>query len=106
MLSVKQRASFKIKDAKCRLHLRNKGKMEEASRILGQGLDWGPHPTGLSGHHTLPTSPLLCLARSPKTRWRPELWTEQGKRLLQAQGPRKSWDIPPPNNWYPTLKAN
>ncbi|XP_044110854.1 signal peptide, CUB and EGF-like domain-containing protein 3 isoform X1 [Neovison vison] len=37
VLSVKQRASFKIKDAKCRLHLRNKGKMEEASRILGQG---------------------------------------------------------------------
>ncbi|ELK33785.1 Signal peptide, CUB and EGF-like domain-containing protein 3, partial [Myotis davidii] len=37
VLLVKQRASFKIKDAKCRLHLRNKGKMEEASRILGPG---------------------------------------------------------------------
>ncbi|KAF6116042.1 signal peptide, CUB domain and EGF like domain containing 3 [Phyllostomus discolor] len=37
VLSVKQRASFKIKDAKCRLHLRNKSKMEEASRILGPG---------------------------------------------------------------------
>ncbi|XP_008150216.1 signal peptide, CUB and EGF-like domain-containing protein 3 isoform X1 [Eptesicus fuscus] len=37
VLAVKQRASFKIKDAKCRLHLRNKGKMEEASRILGPG---------------------------------------------------------------------
>lgn len=83
MLSVKQRASFKIKDAKCRLHLRNKGKMEEASRTLGQGLDWGPYPNGLSGHHTFPTPLLLCLlARSPKTHWRHELWTEQGKRLL------------------------
>lgn len=67
MLSVKQRASFKIKDAKCRLHLRNKGKMEEASRILGQGLDWGSHPNGLSGHHILPTPQLLCLARSKPT---------------------------------------
>ncbi|XP_040329208.1 signal peptide, CUB and EGF-like domain-containing protein 3 isoform X8 [Herpailurus yagouaroundi] len=37
VLSVKQRASFKIKDAKCRLHLRNKGKTEEASRIPGPG---------------------------------------------------------------------
>ncbi|XP_067609345.1 signal peptide, CUB and EGF-like domain-containing protein 3 isoform X2 [Pseudorca crassidens] len=37
VLTVKQRASFKIKDAKCRLHLRNKGKTEEASRILGPG---------------------------------------------------------------------
>ncbi|XP_057650462.1 signal peptide, CUB and EGF-like domain-containing protein 3 isoform X1 [Chionomys nivalis] len=36
-LSIKQRASFKIKDAKCRLHLRNKGKMEEGSRIPGPG---------------------------------------------------------------------
>ncbi|MEJ1270982.1 signal peptide CUB domain EGF-like 2 [Cricetulus griseus] len=37
VLSVKQRASFKIKDAKCRLHLRNKGKVEEASRMAGPG---------------------------------------------------------------------
>lgn len=43
MLPVKQRASFKIKDAKCRLHLRNKGKAEEASgRIPGPGLDLPP----------------------------------------------------------------
>lgn len=80
MLSVKQRASFKIKDAKCRLHLRNKGKMEEASRILGPGLDWGPYSNGLSGHHTPPTPQLLCLVRSPKTQWHRELWTEQGKK--------------------------
>lgn len=50
MLSIKQRASFKIKDAKCRLHLRNKGKTEEAGRIAGPGLDWGPHSNWLSGH--------------------------------------------------------
>lgn len=37
MLTVKQRASFKIKDAKCHLHLRNKGKTEETSRITGPG---------------------------------------------------------------------
>uniref|UniRef100_G1RB63 Signal peptide, CUB and EGF-like domain-containing protein 3 n=1 Tax=Nomascus leucogenys TaxID=61853 RepID=G1RB63_NOMLE len=37
VLSIKQRASFKIKDAKCRLHLRNKGKTEEAGRITGPG---------------------------------------------------------------------
>lgn len=46
MLTVKQRASFKIKDAKCHLHLRNKGKTEETSRITGPGLDWGPHSVG------------------------------------------------------------
>lgn len=69
MLAVKQRASFKIKDAKCRLHLRNKGKMEEASRILGPGLDWGPHSNRLSGLQTLPTPQLFCLVRSPKTHW-------------------------------------
>lgn len=82
MLSIKQRASFKIKDAKCRLHLRNKGKMEEASRILGPGLDWGPHSNGLSGHQTLPISQLFCLARSPKTHWHPELCKEQGQKQL------------------------
>ncbi|GAB1300786.1 Signal peptide, CUB and EGF-like domain-containing protein 3 [Apodemus speciosus] len=37
VLPVKQRASFKIKDAKCRLHLRNKGKAEGASRVPGPG---------------------------------------------------------------------
>ncbi|XP_076414485.1 signal peptide, CUB and EGF-like domain-containing protein 3 isoform X3 [Peromyscus maniculatus bairdii] len=36
-LSVKQRASFKVKDAKCRLHLRNRGRAEEASRAPGPG---------------------------------------------------------------------
>lgn len=44
-LSVKQRASFKVKDAKCRLHLRNRGRAEEASRAPGPGLDrtgWVP----------------------------------------------------------------
>lgn len=66
MLSIKQRASFKIKDAKCRLHLRNKSKMEEASRILGPGLDWGPHSSRLSAHQTLPSPQLLCLVRSQK----------------------------------------
>lgn len=69
MLSVKQRASFKIKDAKCRLHLRNKGKMEEASRILGPGLDWGPHSNRLSGHQALPAPQLFCLVRWPKSHW-------------------------------------
>ena len=82
VLTVKQRASFKIKDAKCRLHLRNKGKTEEASRILGPGLDWGPHSNGLSGHQTLPTPQLFCLVGSPKTHWHPEFWTEQGKKRL------------------------
>ncbi|KAL6082352.1 hypothetical protein STEG23_021507, partial [Scotinomys teguina] len=37
VLSVKQRASFKIKDTKCRLHLRNKGRVEEASKVPGPG---------------------------------------------------------------------
>ncbi|XP_066215685.1 signal peptide, CUB and EGF-like domain-containing protein 3 isoform X2 [Saccopteryx leptura] len=37
VLPVKQRASFKIKDAKCRLHLRNRGRVEEAGRMLGPG---------------------------------------------------------------------
>ena len=68
MLTVKQRASFKIKDAKCHLHLRNKGKTEETSRITGPGLDWGPYSSGLSGHQTLPTPQLLSVVRAPKTR--------------------------------------
>lgn len=82
MLSVKQRASFKIKDAKCRLHLRNKSKTEEASRIMGPGLDWGPHSNGLSGHQTHPTPQLLCLERPPKTHWHPELYKEHRKKQL------------------------
>lgn len=57
MLLVKQRASFKVKDAKCRLHLRNKGKLEEAGRTPGSGLDWGPHYRGyLSTEPSPPTS--------------------------------------------------
>lgn len=82
MLSVKQRASFKIKDAKCRLHLRNKGKTEDATRILGPGLDRGPHSNGLSGHQTLPTPQLLCLGRSPKTHRHPEIWIEQEREQM------------------------
>lgn len=82
MLSVKQRASFKIKDAKCRLHLRNKGKMEEAGRILGPGLDWGPHFNGLLTT-TLPTPPLLCLVRFlPEITSTLNSGTEQGKKQL------------------------
>lgn len=45
MLPVKQRASFKVKDARCRLHLRNKGKAEEAGRVPGPGLDFPPLPS-------------------------------------------------------------
>lgn len=56
MLSVKQRASFKIKDAKCRLHLRNKGKMEEAGKMPGPGLDRGPHSNSQGA--TKPSPPL------------------------------------------------
>lgn len=106
MLSVKQRASFKIKDAKCRLHLRNKGKMEEAGRMLGPGLDWGPPSIGMSGHLTLPTSQLLRLARSPKPHWHPELWKEQGQKQWQAQSPRSPRGPPTPTHSYPRLKEN
>lgn len=34
---VKQKASFKIKDAKCHLHPRTKGKQEEAGKAGAQG---------------------------------------------------------------------
>ena len=59
MLTVKQRASFKIKDAKCHLHLRNKGKTEETSRITGPGLDWGPYSPGKENLSLLLLFPLL-----------------------------------------------
>lgn len=87
MLPVKQRASFKIKDAKCRLHLRNKGKAEEASRILGPGLDLPPWP-----HQALPTSQPLCLVLS----WihlHPGLWIEWGSCCRLR--PWKSPSFPP-----------
>lgn len=48
---VKQKASFKIKDAKCHLHPRTKGKQEEAGRAGTQGeVPWwgdGGAPAGL-----------------------------------------------------------
>lgn len=59
MLSVKQRASFKIKDAKCRLHLRNRGKAEEASRIPGPGLGFTPEG---SAKLSPPSAPLSVLS--------------------------------------------
>lgn len=81
MLPVKQRASFKIKDAKCRLHLRNKGKAEEASRTPGPGLHL---PPGLP-----PNSPPLCQVLTTSHLY-PELWTERGEsysRLRPSKSP-------------------
>lgn len=75
MLPVKQRASFKIKDAKCRLHLRNRGKAEEAGRVPGPGSDLPPLA---STKLYPPLSPCLLSA----IHLYPELWAEMGEAVV------------------------